>query len=282
VFVACTRKKNVDMLDEESHAMMGNPNDLEILSGALMGSQPPEYMNQLAGIGALMGQGGNPYLAALQQAAAQQAMMGALMGHMKGAPNPGLMGFSLNPFHYLAAGAGALGTGLSNVLHGHLPWYHPGSPQHPAYPGPMAAAPTPVQQLVAPIPGASARGTKVQPLGFEPGAFTAGSPTTIIVRAHPERPFRGGRLMSDISRNGASATGLITLSQLLVGTDGQLLSADGIGLGTLAPTAFGAGVNLTPCAVGQTIAATLTYTGPAIAGTDSVQVALTAYGLSIG
>lgn len=257
--------------------LMGNPTDLEILSGssgelgALMGNgAPPQYVNQLAGIGALMGQMHPAQAMALYQAAMQQAQQ-----------QQGMMGFSLNPFHYLAAGAGALGTGMSNVLHGHVPWYHPGAQSHPQYPGPYAAAPQPVSQLVAPIPGASARGSKVQPLGFTNGTFNATSGTTITVRARPQRPLRGGRLVGSYSRSGTTATGLLTLVSLFVGTDGQLLSGDPISFDSLAPNAFGVGVNLTPAAVGQEIVATVAIS-VAPGSTDTVAFNLTMFGLTIG
>lgn len=255
-----------------NQAMMGNPNDLEIVSGpgaaysagALMG-QAPEYMNQLAGMAALMGYGQAPP----QYAPQFDPRVAALMG------------FSLNPFHYLAKGAGAVGTGVSNVLHGHLPWYHPGSPAHPAYPGPAASAPQPIQQLVSAIPGASARGSKVQPLGFTPGTFSVTSGTIITVRARPQRPIRGGRLMGSYARAGTTATGLLTLVSLQVGTDGQLLSGDPISFDALSPNAFGAGVNLTPAAVGQEIVAQVAVSA-APSSTDTIPFNLTLYGLSVG
>lgn len=252
--------------------MMGNPMDLEILSGydmdpyagALMGGAP-DYYNQLAGIGALMGAGAAPY--------ANPYMDPRVAA---------LMGFSVNPFHYLARGAGALGTGISNVLHGHAPWYSPGSPTRPpAPPMPYAAQPQPIAQLVAPIPGASARGGKVQPLGFNNGTFTATSGTTLTVRARPQRPLRGGRLVGSFARSGATATGLLTLVSLFVGTDGQLLSGDPISFDALAPNAFGVGVNLTPAAVGQEIVAVVNVSA-APTMTDTISFNLTMFGLTIG
>lgn len=244
--------------------------DLEILSGntgALMGAAP-EYYNQLAGVGALMG--------ALmgQQQQQQMPMMDPRVA--------ALMGFSLNPFHYLAQGAGALGTGISNVLHGHLPWYAPHSPNVPPAPMPYAAQPQPIQQLVSAIPGASARGGKVQPLGFENGTFTSTTPATITVRARPQRPLRGGRLVGSFARNGATATGLLTLVSLFVGTDGQLLSGDPISFDALAPNAFGVGVNLTPAAVGQEITATIAVSNlPTVVG-ETIAFNLTLFGQTIG
>jgi len=247
--------------------LMGSPMDLEILSGngGMMGGEAPQYYNQLAGVGALMG-----------------ALMGGAHPPQMDPRLAALMGFSLNPFHYLAQGAGALGTGISNVLHGHLPWYAPHSPAVPQAPMPYSAQPQPVSQLVAPIPGASARGGKVQPLGFGVGSFTVGSPTVITLRARPQRPLRGGRVVGSYSRSGATATGLLSLVSLFVGTDGQLLSGDAISFDSLAPTAFGVGVNLTPAAVGQEIVATVQYTGIAITGTDRVDVNMTMFGMTIG
>lgn len=259
--------------------LMGNPFDLEILSGldqmddGMYGDDPSAF-NMLAGYG------GEPD---------PQALMGALMG---AGYDPytaaAIMGLNLNPLSWVKKGAQGLTRGLYNVTRGKAPWARVAAPAAAAgallaaraAQSPMAA-PQPLNALVSAVPGASARGGKVQPLGFTNGVFNATSGTTITVRARPQRPLRGGRLVGSFARQGASATGLLTLVSLFVGTDGQLLSGDPISFDALAPNAFGVGVNLTPAAVGQEIVATVAISG-APTMTDSVTFNLTMFGMSIG
>jgi hypothetical protein len=141
--------------------------------------------------------------------------------------------------------------------------------------------PTPLSVVQPVTPGVPDRGGRVQPLGFNNGAFTAAGPAVVTVRARPQRPIRGGRLVADFSRTGASATGLLTLVQLVVATDGQLLSGDPISFAALSPNAFGVGVNLSPAAVGNEITATVAISAlPANA--DRVDFNLTLFGLTVG
>lgn len=250
--------------------IMGNPYDLEILSGLdddMMGDDPTAF-NMLAGYDEA------------------EALMGSLMGAgYSPAEAAYLMGLNLNPLSWLKKGAQGLTRGLYNVTRGRKPWAQVGNPARAALAAramasPMAA-PQPLSALVSAVPGATARGGKVQPLGFSNGTFTATSGTIITVRARPQRPLRGGRLVGSYTRNGTSATGLLTLVSLFVGTDGQLLSGDPISFDALAPNAFGVGVNLTPAAVGQEIVATVGLSA-APTMTDTITFNLTMFGMSIG
>lgn len=145
---------------------------------------------------------------------------------------------------------------------------------------PMAQS-TPLSAVQPQLPGVPDRGGRVQPLGFENGAFTAAGPAVVTVRARPQRPIRGGRLVADFARTGATATGLLTLVQLVVATDGQLLSGDPISFAALSPNAFGVGVNLSPAAVGNEIFATVAISAlPAMA--DRVDFNITLFGLTVG
>jgi len=140
---------------------------------------------------------------------------------------------------------------------------------------------TPLSAIQPQMPGVPDRGGRVQPLGFENGAFTAAGPAVVTIRARPQRPLRGGRLVSDFTRTGATATGLLTLVQLVVATDGQLLSGDPISFAALAGNSFGVGVNLSPAAVGNEIFATVAISAlPAAA--DRVDFNLTLFGLTVG
>lgn len=144
--------------------------------------------------------------------------------------------------------------------------------------------PNPISMVQPQIPGVADRGGRVQPLGFQNGAFIAaasGGVAVVTVRARPQRPIRGGRVVGSYSRTGASATGLLTLVQLQVATDGQLLSGDPISFDALSPTAFGVGVNLTPAAVGNEITATVQISALPTT-TDRVDFNLTLFGLTLG
>jgi hypothetical protein len=142
----------------------------------------------------------------------------------------------------------------------------------------------PLNMVQPQIAGVADRGGRVQPLGFQNGAFiaaAAGGVAVVTVRARPQRPIRGGRVVGSYSRTGATATGLLTLVQLQVATDGQLLSGDPISFDALSPTAFGVGVNLTPAAVGNEITATVQISALPT-GTDRIDFNLTLFGLTLG
>lgn len=144
--------------------------------------------------------------------------------------------------------------------------------------------PNPISMVQPQVPGVAERGGRVQPLGFQNGAFIAaasGGTSVVTVRARPQRPIRGGRVVGSYSRTGATATGLLTLVSLQVATDGQLLSGDPISFDALSPTAFGVGVNLTPAAVGNEITATVQISALPT-GTDRVDFNMTMFGLTLG
>ena len=250
--------------------------DLEILSGltqltggAMMGA-PPQSFNYLAGYGA--------------PSYAPSPDMAAMMGW--------------NPFSALWHGAQAVGRGIEHAAGAVAsPLVHLLSHPHPQVraqaahalqaqaaqmqPASPFAAQTPLSAVQPQLPGVPDRGGRVQPLGFENGAFTSAGPAVVTVRARPQRPIRGGRLVADFTRSGATATGLLTLVQLVVATDGQLLSGDPISFAALSPNAFGVGVNLSPAAVGNEIFATVAISAlPAM--TDRVDFNLTLFGLTVG
>jgi hypothetical protein len=139
----------------------------------------------------------------------------------------------------------------------------------------------PLAMVQPQVPGVSQRGGRVQPLGFTPGRFTDTSGLALDVTATPQRPIRGGRLVGTYSRIGSSATGLLFLATLFVGTDGQLLSSDPIGYDMLAPNSFGVGVNFTPASVGNQLVAQVTISD-APTSEDSVPFSLSLWGLTVG
>lgn len=253
--------------------------DLEILSGLqgfdddmsgdMMGA--PETFNYL---GAMMG-----------AEDAEQEMLGLIAGY-----NPELaMMMGWNPFSALKRGAKwvgrkAFGAGKAALNPAAVAATAMKALTHQraaqAMQNPLAR-PTPLSAVQPQMPGVPDRGGRVQPLGFENGAFTSAGPAVVTIRARPQRPLRGGRLVADFTRTGATATGLLTLVQLVVATDGQLLSGDPISFAALSPNAFGVGVNLSPAAVGNEIFATVAISAlPTMA--DRVDFNLTLFGLTVG
>jgi hypothetical protein len=188
----------------------------------------------------------------------QLAMMGD-MGHGGGAPHW---------FNYLAGEDGP-------------PPDAPPPPPHHHHHGGMGSEHVPLAMVQPAVPGVSQRGGRVQPLGFTPGRFDATSGTELQVIATPQRPLRGGRLVGTYSRIGVTATGLLFLASLTVGTDGQLLSGDAIGFDMLSPNSFGVGVNFTPASVGNQIIADVSISD-APGSDDSIPFSLGLWGLTVG
>lgn len=272
--------------------------DLELLSG-LQNMEDSDDMNSAvaAMMGALAGGGGGNmmgaeafnYLAGMaddDDDDPRQVMLGAIAGY-----NPELaMMMGWNPFSTVwkgikkvgrfgkKAGRAILPGAVGNLL---FPMAQAAALQRAAKAASPFAQPTPLSAVQPQLPGVPDRGGRVQPLGFENGAFTSAGPAVVTIRARPQRPLRGGRLVADFTRTGVTATGLLTLVQLVVATDGQLLSGDPISFAALSPNAFGVGVNLSPAAVGNEIFATVAVSAlPAMA--DRIDFNLTLFGLTVG
>lgn len=213
----------------------------------------------------------------------EQQLLGAIAGY-----NPELaMMMGWNPLSALRSGASFLkrkafgGGGASKAAIAATAMKALASQRQAQAQASPFAQPTPLSVVQPNLPGVPDRGGRVQPLGFENGAFTAAGPGVVTIRARPQRPLRGGRLVADFTRTGATATGLLTLVQLVVATDGQLLSGDPISFAALSPNAFGVGVNLSPAAVGNEIFATVA-TSALPAGADRIDFNLTLFGLTVG
>lgn len=139
----------------------------------------------------------------------------------------------------------------------------------------------PVRRLVPQIPGAPAVGIRLQPLGFNTVAFTATSGTALVASTRPQRPFKGKRLVVDIARTGATATGLVTITALSVGTNNQFVSTSPIGAGSFAATSFDTNLELAACTTAIDI--TVNYAiSAAPAMTDRVDIATTMFGEAVG
>jgi hypothetical protein len=139
----------------------------------------------------------------------------------------------------------------------------------------------PARRLLPQIPGAPAVGIRLQPLGFPTVAFLAASGTALPTTTRPQRPFKGKRLVVDIARTGASATGLVTITGLFIGTNNQFVATPPIGAGAFAATAFDVNMELAACTTALDV--TVSYAisaAPAMA--DRVDIATTMFGEAVG
>lgn len=139
----------------------------------------------------------------------------------------------------------------------------------------------PVRRLMPQIPGAPAVGIRLQPLGFNTVAFTSTSGTTLQAATRPQRPFKGKRLVSDIARTGASATGLVTITGLFIGTNNQFVSTQPIGAGAFSALGVDVNMELAACSTALDIAVNYAISA-APAMTDRVDIATTMFGESVG
>ena len=139
----------------------------------------------------------------------------------------------------------------------------------------------PRRMLVPGTPGVPMPGVRLQPLGLGATAFTAASGTVLNLTALPQRPFKGQRLVIDITRTGASATGLVTVNRLDIGTVNQLVSSGPLAAAAFAATAFDVNLELDPATPGITITVQLAIT-VAPAGADRVDCAGVIFGTAVG
>jgi len=137
------------------------------------------------------------------------------------------------------------------------------------------------RRLVPGTPGVPMPGVRLQPLGLGATAFTAASGTVLALTAAPQRPFKGQRLVIDITRTGASATGLVTVNRLDIGSDNQLVASGALAAAAFAATAFDVNLQLDPATPGIVITVQLAIS-VAPAGADRVDCAGVIFGTSIG
>jgi hypothetical protein len=139
----------------------------------------------------------------------------------------------------------------------------------------------PASMLIPQIPGVPAPGARLQPLGLGATAFTAASGTLLQLQASPQRPFKGQRLIIDLTRTGATSTGLVTVTRLDVGTSNQLVGSGGISASAFQPTSFDANVSLDPATPGVNITLQLSISA-APGGADRVDIGGTIIGTTVG
>lgn len=144
-----------------------------------------------------------------------------------------------------------------------------------------AARGYPARRLIPQIPGAPSVGIRLQPLGFPVLAFTATSGTALTTTTRPQRPFKAKRLVVDVARTGASATGLVTCTGLFIGTNNQFVSTAPIGVSAFGATAFDTNMELAACTTALDVTASFAISAaPAMA--DRVDLAVTMFGEAVG
>lgn len=137
------------------------------------------------------------------------------------------------------------------------------------------------RKLVPRIPGVPASGARLQPLGFGSSSFTATSGSIIALQAQPQRPFKGQRLVIDLTRTGATATGLVTITRLDVGTANQLVSSGALSASAFAATAFDVNLQLDPATPGILI--TVQFANSVVpTAPDRIDFSATLFGTAIG
>lgn len=137
------------------------------------------------------------------------------------------------------------------------------------------------RRLIPSVPGAPGIGLKLQPLGFNIVTFSATSGAALPASTRPQKPFKGKRLVTEIARVGATATGLVTITSLTVGVNNQFVSTGAVSAGAFAATAFDVNMELSACTSALDISVNYSIT-PSPTGTDVAVIGTTLFGESVG
>lgn len=143
-------------------------------------------------------------------------------------------------------------------------------------------APRAAQNLIPQVPGVPepAIGKKL-PFGLGSTTFSASSGTSLSLTAQPQIPIRVERLVIAISRTGTTSTGLVTLTDLKVGTKSQFAGTGAVSADAFANTAVGCELLGDPAGPGINVTANLAISA-APTTTDTVVVNVTIIGTAIG
>jgi hypothetical protein len=167
------------------------------------------------------------------------------------------------------------------------PGYHRATRRRAARGGRMsrprvnAGSAWPARRIIPMVPGAPAIGLRLQPLGFPTQTFSATSGTALVAVTRPQRPFKAKRLVVDLARTGATATGLVTVTQLSIGTNNQFVATQPIGAASFAAGAYDTNMELAACTTALDISVGYSITvAPTM--TDRVDIATTMFGAAVG
>lgn len=98
--------------------------------------------------------------------------------------------------------------------------------------------------------GAPPAGAKEWPLGLSTVVFTPTSGLLLNATARPQRLFRGRRLVVVVTRTAGAAAVAITVNQIFIGADNQLIAATPLPAEMFGPTAVDTSLVFTPASPG--------------------------------
>lgn len=137
-----------------------------------------------------------------------------------------------------------------------------------------------IRRLLPQVPGTPAPGGRFFPFPLLSSAFTATSLATQTFSPTPQHPFKGRRLVYTETRTGATATGLVTILNLAVGTNIQQAATGALPAGAFAPGAYDTDLALDPCGPGVNVSGAVVISAlPAM--TDRVDFSLAIWGETI-
>lgn len=139
-----------------------------------------------------------------------------------------------------------------------------------------------VEQLEPDINSAPApRGPAYLPLGFPIITFTATSGTLLEATVQPQTLFQGRRVVVELVRTGATATGIVLMRNLTVGMKPINVSRNGVSVLAFAQNAFETDLLIPPAAIGNDITIQLQLVGTALVMTDNIIVAMSMIGKGV-
>lgn len=129
--------------------------------------------------------------------------------------------------------------------------------------------------------GPSGLSMKTLPLGIGTVTFTAASGTSLSVEVEPQRGYTPKRLVAELTRTGATATGSVKLTSLKVGDIEQLPASNGCPASMFQANATESELDLSPATPGMKIVATWAIS-VAPGAADTVTVDCGFYGKAVG
>lgn len=151
----------------------------------------------------------------------------------------------------------------------------------PARPARPAAAPVAARRSALRAYQPDATGLPLdQVMPFPNGTFLPAT-TALLLQAQPQREFQPRRLIIDLGRIGAGATGLVQVTQFTVGADPQFVNTGSIPAAMFQATAVGIALKPAAARPGVTISLGLTV-APAPGAGESIVVSAAAVGPAIG
>jgi hypothetical protein len=98
--------------------------------------------------------------------------------------------------------------------------------------------------------GTPPSGAKEWPLGFPVLTFTSATGTLLNAVTRPQRLHRGRRLSITVIRSAGAAAVAVSVNQIFIGADNQMIAAQPIPAETFGPTAVGTSMVFTPASPG--------------------------------